>query len=134
MDSHLSQEEVEYVARLAHTINKALCEATGDDSQPAWEDASDDQKASITSGVITAANYVANSQGRQMNPEESHNGWMARKLRQGWRYGEVKDTELKEHPCLLPWNELPRADRLKDVLFSGIVHFYSVFREEPDAT
>jgi hypothetical protein len=132
MDSHLSQEEVERISQIAHAVNRALCLQTGLSSET-WEEATADTKESMAEGIIAASNFVAQSQGRQMNPEESHNSWMTKKLRAGWRYGPAKDEAGKVHPCLLPWAELPRDERLKDVLFSGIVHFYSVFREEPDA-
>jgi hypothetical protein len=133
MESLLSVEEIERIARITHQVNKAFCEATGDDSQPEWEDAPDWQKESAMNGIIHAANHTAQSGGSQINPEASHNSWMSHKLREGWRYGPVKNSVTKEHPCLLPWEELGRDDRLKDVLFGGIVHFYSVFREEKDA-
>jgi len=131
MDSFLSQEEVERIARITHEVNRALCETLGMYDQVAWEDAPTWQKESAYAGIVQASNYAAQSGGRQINPEESHNGWLSHKLREGWRYGPVKDPVAKTHPCLLPWSELPRDERLKDVLFGGIVHFYSVFREEP---
>lgn len=131
MESVLSQEEVERIAFITHEVNRALCEVTGDDSQPAWGEAPDWVKESVINGIIKAANHTA-ATGRQLSPEENHNNWMSHKLREGWRYGPVKDSDAKVHPCLLPWNELPRDDRLKDVLFGGIVHFYSVFREDPN--
>lgn len=133
MDSALSSEEIEHLAKLTHTVNKALCEASGDDSQVSWDEAPDWQKESAIEGVIANANFTVQSGGRPLPPEDNHDKWMSKKLRDGWRYGPVKDAENKVHPCLLPWNELPRADRLKDILFGGIVHFYSVFRDETDA-
>lgn len=36
-------------------------------------------------------------------------------------YGEVKDGEAKTHPCLVPYEQLPPAQRLKDDLFAAIV-------------
>ena len=128
MDALLTQEEIETIAEITHEVNRALCAATGDNSQPAWGEAPDWQKESAYAGIIKASNLALQT-GRQGDPSESHDSWMSHKLRDGWRYGPVKNPETKEHPCLLPWKELSRADRLKDVLFGGIVHFYSVFRE-----
>jgi hypothetical protein len=130
MDSHLSQEEIELIARACHEVNRGLCLAHNDASHLPWEDVPDEQKQSTYEGVIKSSNHVATTN-RVMPPEETHNSWMSKKLRDGWRYGPVKDVSQKIHPCLLPWEELPRQDRLKDVLFGGIVHFYSVFREDP---
>jgi hypothetical protein len=56
-----------------------------------------------------------------MDPRDSHDCWMSHKLRAGWRYGPVKDVEAKTHPCLLPYNELSPAQRVKDDVFSAVV-------------
>jgi len=44
------------------------------------------------------------------------------KLSDGWGYGETKDPEKKEHPCMVPFNELPVEQEAKDFLFRGVVH------------
>lgn len=46
---------------------------------------------------------------------------MAEKIADGWVYGEEKNLELKTHHCLVPWNDLPLAQQLKDRLFCSIV-------------
>lgn len=43
-----------------------------------------------------------------------HDRWMAAKLRDGWRYGLKKDGHAKTHPCLLPFDQLPREEQDKD--------------------
>ena len=35
--------------------------------------------------------------------------------------GPVKDPEKKEHPCFLPYDELPLSQRIKDYLFTAVV-------------
>lgn len=35
----------------------------------------------------------------------------------GWKYGPNKDFERKEHPCLVPYNELPEIQQRKDAVF-----------------
>lgn len=54
-------------------------------------------------------------------PEESHKSWLAEKERAGWKFGAVKDPEKKEHPCFVPYTELPPAQREKDGLFVSTV-------------
>jgi hypothetical protein len=34
----------------------------------------------------------------------------------------VKDTELKKHPCIVPFDELPEKQRAKDYIFRQIIH------------
>ena len=40
----------------------------------------------------------------------------------GWKYGPLKDPEKKEHPCFLPYDQLPVADRMKDHVFVKVVN------------
>lgn len=106
----------EQIARVAHEINRAYCASLGDASQPAWEDAPDWQQASARAGV---AMHLANP---DATPEQSHESWLAQKTAEGWTYGEIKDAAKKEHPCFLPYAELPAEQKAKDFLFRGVVH------------
>ena len=104
----------EGIARVAHEVNRAYCEALGDNSQPAWEDAPQWQKDSALLGVDL---HLSGDHG----PEASHESWSAQKIADGWKYGPVKDPEAKEHPCLVPFSELPREQQAKDFLFRAVV-------------
>ena len=107
---------IEEAARRAHEANKAYCESLGDDSQPSWEDAPDWQRQSAINGV---KHIIANPCAQ---PEDSHNSWLKEKQDTGWKYGPVKDPEKKEHPCFVPYEELPEEQKAKDALFIGVVH------------
>lgn len=107
---------VEQVARVAHEINKAYCEAIGDTSQPTWENAPEWQKSSAIEGVKF---HLANP---DASPSASHESWLAQKAKEGWTYGPIKDPEKKEHPCYVPYHELPVEQRAKDYLFRQVVH------------
>jgi len=104
------------IARIAHEINRAYCAALGDTSQPVWDDAPEWQKASALAGVDM---HLANP---DATPENSHESWLAQKLAEGWKYGPVKDAEKKEHPCCVPYAELPSEQKAKDYLFRSVVH------------
>lgn len=58
-------------------------------------------------------------------PRQSHEAWMQFKLEHGWVLGPLKDEEKKEHPLLVPYDELPAAQQIKDALFSAVVHALS---------
>jgi hypothetical protein len=104
------------IARVAHEVNRAYCQALGDASQQEWEDAPQWQKDSAILGVkLHVCNPAA-------GPQASHESWMAQKLAEGWEYGPVKDPESKRHPCIVPFDELPREQQVKDYLFRGVVH------------
>lgn len=103
-----------FVARACHEVNRAYCQALGDSSQPAWEDAPDWQKDSAMLGVEL---HMSGDHG----PEASHASWMAQKVADGWVYGETKDPEKKTHPCLVPFEQLPKEQQAKDYLFRAVV-------------
>jgi hypothetical protein len=107
------QTKIEACARAAHEVNRAYCIAIGDSSQPAWEDAADWQKSSARNGVVGALDGNT--------PEQSHESWLAEKAATGWKYGPVKDVEKKEHPCFVPYSDLPPAQRAKDKIFTTVV-------------
>lgn len=106
----------EQIAQVAHEVNRAYCASLGDTSQPVWADAPDWQRASALAGVDM---HLANP---DATPEASHISWYEQKVADGWVYGEVKDPEKKEHPCMVAYEELPAAQRAKDYLFRGVVH------------
>lgn len=105
--------QIECAARAAHEANRAWCLAHGDASQPAWEDAPDWQVSSALHGVrgVLAGN----------GPEQSHESWLAEKAATGWKFGPVKDPEKKEHPCFVPYTELPPEQKAKDAIYVATV-------------
>lgn len=107
--------KIETIARVAQNINKAYCESIGDTSQPTWDDAPQWQKDSVISGV----KYHLDNP--DATPEQSHDNWLNDKIRDGWEWGEVKNPELKEHPCMLPYHQLPQQQRTKDYLFKQVI-------------
>ncbi|MHA3081674.1 RyR domain-containing protein [Acinetobacter sp. ANC 5383] len=104
------------IAMMCHAMNAAYYQSLGDDSQPIWDNAPDAQKQGIISGVEM---YIANP---DVTPEQNHEVWYQQKQAEGWAYGKVLDPENKLHPCFLPYEELPQAQKSKDYLFRAIVH------------
>jgi len=105
----------EKIAFVCHEVNKAYCEALGDFSQLPWEDAPEWQRYSARVGVNL--HVVAD-----VGPEVSHMSWMAQKLDEGWLWGPVKDSVAKTHPCIVPFDKLPREQQAKDFIFRAVVH------------
>lgn len=103
------------IARLCHAANLAICEAAGDQSQKPWHDAEPWQRESAELGVRFCLNHPLAS------PSDQHEAWTADKLDDGWTYGPTKDADAKTHPCLVPYNELPLEQRIKDYVFMSIV-------------
>lgn len=107
--------KAEIIAPVCHEANKTWCEANGDYTQKSWNDAEPWQRESAIKGV----------QFRLDNPEAGHdaqhNSWMKEKVDGGWIHGEVKDAEAKTHPCIVPFEQLPKFQQQKDALFCAIV-------------
>ena len=104
------------IAEVAHEVNKAYCQAIGDDSQVIWEEAPQWQKDSAVNGVQF---HIDNP---DAGPDHSHNSWLKEKVDAGWKYGPIKDPDKKEHPCCVPYDELPKEQQAKDYIFRAIVH------------
>ena len=46
--------------------------------------------------------------------ENTHDNWSAGRIAEGWTYGRVRNDELKQNPCLVPYNELPESEKEYD--------------------
>jgi hypothetical protein len=103
------------IAELCHEVNRAYCTALGDTSQPPWASAPEWQTTSAVDGVLF---HLAHP---DATPEESHATWRQAKEADGWTFGPVKDAQKKEHPCIVPYAQLPVDQRAKDHLFIAVV-------------
>ena len=112
MKTNLSVRDI---ARVCHEANRALCEIAGDNTQSVWELAAEWQQDSGEAGVRKVLEQPG------ITPEQLHQNWCDYKVRDGWIYGPVKDADKKEHPCLVPYCELPDEQKYKDVVFRAIV-------------
>lgn len=106
---------VEDIARIAHETNRAYCVTLDDMSQKPWDDCPQWQKDSAINGV------KFHRDNPDVTPEGSHENWFAEKKKAGWAYGPTKDPETKVHPCMVPYDELPEDQKIKDYLFRSIM-------------
>lgn len=105
--------QITAAARAAHEANRAYCIAIGDNSQQSWGETSQDNRDASVALVRRTVDGLT--------PEQEHEGWCKVKREQGWQYGPARDNEKKLHPCLVPYAELPPAQRAKDALLGGVV-------------
>ena len=105
---------VEACGHAAHEANRAFSRQLGDISHPTWDNLGPDAKRIVRQAVIGIL-Y------RDDAPTQSHAAWVGAMEAQGWRLGPVKDTGLKTHPCLVPFDQLPIEQQCKDQLFFDIV-------------
>jgi hypothetical protein len=109
---------VEGIAQVCHAANRALQQLQGDPTipvSPKWDKLDDETKASAVEGV---RNIIT---GKVQTPEQSHVEWCNFKRAHGWVLGPVKDEAKKEHPLLIPYEQLPEDQRVKDSLFFAVV-------------
>lgn len=106
------------IAQVCHEANRALQTVQPDPSNPIsqpWDMA----KGEIRESAIQGVQGVLDNP--EQTPEQSHQQWMTFKESYGWKYGPVKDEDKKEHPCLVPYADLPAKEKVKDELFQAIV-------------
>lgn len=104
------------IARVVHEANRAVQVEQGCPTIPVsahWDDLDAETRASAVDGVIAVQGGA--------NPRQSHENWTAFKVEHGWTLGPVKDEDKKEHPLLVPYDDLPESQKVKDDLFGAIV-------------
>jgi RyR domain-containing protein len=42
--------------------------------------------------------------------QNAHDQWARRRLAEGWKWGPGRDDHNKEHPCLVPYADLPETE------------------------
>jgi len=97
--------KVEFIARIRHLAWCAYQMGVGQAFNPKINN---DQLESLKDGIKFQL------ENPNCTPEENHNNWMKMKKKQGWIYGETKNFIKKTHPDLVPYDELPEVERIKD--------------------
>ena len=46
--------------------------------------------------------------------KNAHDIWAQQRLDEGWTYGPQRDDQAKQHPCLVPYEELPDSEKEYD--------------------
>ena len=118
----MAQLTFEQAAKICYQANKALCEINGDFSQVDWENASDDNKKSAISTVMSVADMVVS--GRVATAKDLFEIWKKFKIANGYVYGPVKDDAKKTHPCIVDYENLPEFQRKKDELLLSIIEAF----------
>lgn len=90
-----------------HEANKEIQQQTGEIIPQLSEH--------LTKSILDGVYFVLDNP--NCTPEQQHNNWVHFKRADGWRYGQTKDFERKEHPCLVPYSELPEIQQRKDDVF-----------------
>lgn len=102
------------VAHVCHEAIRALQHVLGDPlPSQSWPDAPQADRDGTTAAVAAARLGAT--------PEHLHDSWCTSKQADGWVHGAAKDPVKREHPCLIPYEDLPSEQRDKDSLITAIV-------------
>lgn len=61
-----------------------------------------------TSGVVLPGSLEALT---ELLARNTHENWARQRIEDGWKYGPRRDDARKEHPNLVPYEELSEGDR-----------------------
>lgn len=80
----------------------------------------DTSQVALTASILELTERLA---------ENAHDVWAQQRLADGWTYGPTRDDNAKKHPCLVPYAQLPNAEKeydrraaletLKAIIFLG---------------
>lgn len=103
------------IAKVCHEANRAFRSVMGQDPGPTWTQCTPEQQRITMLGVefMLSDDRIAAA--------DLHQNWVDDMTAQGWTHGPVKDTALKQHPCLVEYHELPAHEQYKDRLFASTV-------------
>ena len=63
---------------------------------------------------IDTSDVVLNEEIRALSEDlarNTHDVWAVGRIRDGWTYGATRNDDKKEHPCLVPYEELSEEER-----------------------
>lgn len=113
---------VEAAAHAAYEANRAYCAAIGQLSRLSWADS---EKWRPWASALERQRSSARSRARVAisgnTPERSHERWLAEKAAAGWKYGPTRNQKAKEHPCCVPYEDLPPEDKRKNRIYVAVV-------------
>lgn len=70
-----------------------------------------DPKPIDTTGIELSEELLALT---EQIAENTHDVWAKGRMEEGWVYGEVKDSEKKTTPLLIPYGDLPESEKMYD--------------------
>lgn len=65
----------------------------------------DTSRVSLTPAAVALTEQLA---------ENTHENWATQRIADGWTYGLQRDDSKKQHPCLIPYAELPESEKEYD--------------------
>jgi class 3 adenylate cyclase len=70
------------------------------------------EPAPVDTSGVTLSNGLRDL--TELLAKNAHDIWAHQRFAEGWTYGPTRDDTRKEHPCLVPYEELPEAEKAYD--------------------
>ena len=51
---------------------------------------------------------------QELLARNAHEVWAQQRIAEGWKYGHLRNDINKEHPCLVPYENLPESEKEYD--------------------
>ena len=96
----------EDLARICHEAHLALRIGLNDSADDAHFDALPQWRKDLVTGEVRMIR-----EGK--SHAEVHQAWVDRLREKGWRWGIYRDVQLKQHPNLVPYDDLPVSEKAK---------------------
>jgi hypothetical protein len=117
------------IAEILHNATSAIPRPDGSVIVP-WEALNDVLKDRAADTVDSLMNKMWQFP-HGMSDDYCHLVWYNNMIDMGWTYGPTYSFEQKLHPSMVPFNELPDDEKIKDAIWSGIVYaLYPYYTEE----
>ena len=104
------------IAQVCHEANRGLHLIQPDDGIPvadSWDDLAEGERAEVTADVEHALAGAT--------VDELHEQWCNTRYTEGWTHGPTRDADLRTHPYLVPYDDLPAAQHEEYELFAAVV-------------
>lgn len=112
------------IAQECHAKNNELMMMNGEEQRGSWETLDRHTK------FITLKSVIKALENPNLTAKEMHDEWMNNKIEDGWKFGDVKDAELKTHPLIIDFELMNDIDKMKDQNFIDVCNKYREIYDE----
>ncbi len=108
------QSDLELILRLPFILSN---DPDFSDSGSVWDEESAVPAADYIPSPVSTEDVVLPQHLMELTEriaENVHDVWAAERIREGWVYGEYRDSELMTSPDLVPYSELPESEKEYD--------------------
>jgi hypothetical protein len=107
------------LAKIIHGATSTLPRIDGTKA-PEWDLLSSESQRLAEIAVKEIFENCAKYFGRPSSAKDYHDLWMNLKLNEGWKHGTSFSLVDKTHPSLIPFEDLPLSEKIKDEVWFSL--------------